>query len=419
MKLISQSSGVSRLAKVYIFYQFLYPDDVVSAIHLTELGVGLVESGWDVTAFPCRRGCRDESNEHLPRDVWQGLKIERIWRPAWKQASTLGRVFNALWMIGRWALLALSRAHTPDVIIIGTDPIFSVLLAPIWRYFKPKTTIVHWCFDLYPEAAYADGILARDGLLAWILQQVLKSSYKACDLVIDIGQCMRQLLLKYDESMRLATCVPWALAEPQYPVGIANAEREAVFGCAKLAMIYSGTFGRAHSCEDMIELARLLSDDDVHLAFSVRGNCELDLQAFIRPGDENIHMVSFADAGKLQDRLACADIHVVSLREEWTGTVVPSKFFGALAIGRPVLFCGSRSSAIAKWIEQYSLGWVLSPGDACRIAESIRLFMSDASGMQRLRERCHRVYQDQFSRSSVLRSWEHLLSELVENNKER
>ena len=62
----------------------------------------------------------------------------------------------------------------------------------------------------------------------------------------------------------------------------------------------------------------------------------------------------------LEVRLSAADIHVVTLRDEWTGTVVPSKFFGALAVGRPVLFAGSPKSAVARWIVKHRVGWVLT-----------------------------------------------------------
>jgi hypothetical protein len=36
---------------------------------------------------------------------------------------------------------------------------------------------------------------------------------------------------------------------------------------------------------------------------------------------------------RLAARLSAADVHNISLREDWTATVIPSKFFGALAIG--------------------------------------------------------------------------------------
>jgi colanic acid biosynthesis glycosyl transferase WcaI len=414
---IFNSHEVGYLPKAYIFYHFLYPDDVVSSIHFSELCSGLAKYGWNVTAFPCTRGCRKESNEYSRYEVWDGVRIERIWRPAWRQSSGAGRLLNAAWMIISWTLLAIRSSEKPDLIVIGTDPILSILVAPFWRIFSPKTKIVHWCFDLYPEAAYADGILNRYSLTSLILHRLLKRAYRACDLVVDIGECMRNLLLKYDGSLTTATLVPWALIEPEKTLPIAQAERESLFGQVRLVLMYSGSFGRAHSYEDILKLARLLRNDDVHLAFSVRGNRENALRTAVQADDSNIHFVPFAAADQLRDRLACADIHIVSLRDEWTGTVVPSKFFGAIAAGRPVLFCGSKQSAIAKWIEHHEIGWVLTDGNVPIVADILRSIMSNPIAMQEMCTRCHQVYQQYFSRNAVLEHWRIEISRLFNTSR--
>ncbi len=401
------------MPKAYVFYHFLYPDNVVSAVLMGELGSGLVQLGWDVTAFPSMREHGNERDKYPRRDIWQGVKIERIWRPAWQQTSGAGRILNAAWMIGRWMTMSMQKQHRPDVIIIGTDPFLSILIAPVWRYFKPNTKIAHWCFDLYPEAAYAEGILDRQGILAKILHRQLKKAYRACDIVVDIGRCMRELLLRYDPNLKITTLVPWAQVEPDSALPIAMSERENVIGNVRLALMYSGSFGRAHSFDGMLEIARLLRSDDIHLALSVRGNREQALREAVCSDDTNIRFVPFADASHLGDRLASADIHVVSLREEWTGMVVPSKFFGALAIGRPVLYCGSERSAIAQWIQEHKVGWVLTCENVLGVADELRSYSLNKSEMDSMNERCHRVYTQHFSRNVVLRGWHRQLCNLM------
>ena len=82
-----------------------------------------------------------------------------------------------------------------------------------------------------------------------------------------------------------------------------------------------------------------------------------------------MRFAGFAPEAELEKRLTACDLHLVSLRPEWTGTVVPSKFFGALAAGRGVVFAGSPESAIARWIDEHQVGWVSDAGngrDGCR-----------------------------------------------------
>jgi glycosyltransferase involved in cell wall biosynthesis len=318
-------------------------------------------------------------------------------------------------MILRWSLLATRRQQPPDVVIIGTDPILSVLIAIVWRFFQPDVVIAHWCFDLYPEAAFAGGLLSRTSAAARVMHYLLKKAYRACDLVVDIGPCMRDLLSRYDPALRMATLVPWALDEPPHVLPIPSAERRLLFGDAPIGLLYAGSFGRAHSYESLLKLARLLRPDGVRLTFSVRGNREKALRAAVQVDDSNVSFVPFAAAKNLADRLACADVHVVSLREEWTGAIVPSKSFGALAVGRPLLFCGDRGSAVAQWIERYDLGWVLADGNASIVASSISSLMKDPIAKEQMNQRCQRIYREHFSREVTLDEWQRRLTELISN----
>ena len=148
--------------------------------------------------------------------------------------------------------------------------------------------------------------------------------------------------------------------------------RRQLFGNAALGLLYSGNFGRAHCYEEFLELARLLGDESIRFCFGVRGNRANELRAAVRNADRNVSFAGFAPESELAKRLAAADIHLVSLRPDWTGVVVPSKFFGSLAAGRPVIFAGSRDAAIARWIEAYGVGWVLDRSSLEKVARDLR-----------------------------------------------
>ena len=402
--------------KLYVFYHYLFPDNVVSAVHIDELCQGLVSRGWDVTAFPGNRGCRDESLTYAPRSEYKGVKIERIWRPRFRQGSSAGRLLNAFWMLARWSMLAF-RPNPPAAVIVGTDPILSVAVSIIWKLVRPRTRIVHWVFDLYPEAAYADGLLASDSLIASLLEKVLVRAYAACDAIIDIGPCMRRRLIRYRSAARQETIVPWALEEPPTALPIATEERRQIFDSTRMAMLYSGNFGRAHSFQGFLALARVLHGQDAMLAFSVRGNREEELRSAIAGMEAEsacpVKLIPFAPQEMLIGRLASPDIHLLSLIPAWTGLVVPSKFFGALAAGRPVLFSGSPESSIADWITKFDLGWVLNSTNVEEIAAQLLNYIADPNEVQAMNQRCRSVYQQQFSREASINHMHTLLLELV------
>jgi glycosyltransferase involved in cell wall biosynthesis len=65
----------------------------------------------------------------------------------------------------------------------------------------------------------------------------------------------------------------------------------------------------------------------------------------------------------LSAHLASGDVHLASLEPAWDGMMVPSKLQGIFAAGRPVLFTGSRTCSIGRWILESGAGWVCEPSD--------------------------------------------------------
>lgn len=399
---------------VTLLYHYFHPDDVVSARLFADLAEGLTARGWAVTAMPCHRGCRDERVTYPLAEDWNGVAIRRAWRPAFRQASARGRVLNAGWMLAAWATAAVVLPHRRrDVMVVGTDPILGVLATLPWRLVRRRTRIVHWCHDLYPEAAVAEGILRPTSLPMRVLTPLLRATYRQCDLIADLGACMRSRLARYGSPARVATLTPWALVEPSAPVAPDPATRKELFGEAKLGLLYSGNFGRAHSHAEFLALARALRGESVRLCFAGRGNRMDELKAAVKPDDANVSFAGFAPEAELEKRLGACDLHLVSLRPEWAGTVVPSKFFGALATGRGVVYAGPPDSAIARWVTEHNVGWVLTADTLPRVTSDLKALAADPAGLLALRERCFRVYHAHFSKARQLEQWDRLLRDLV------
>jgi glycosyltransferase involved in cell wall biosynthesis len=403
-----------ELPTAVVLYHFFPPDDVVSAVLFGDLSAGLVSSGWEVTAYPSNRDCRDEALCYPASQDLKGVHIRRIWRPGLAQFSSIGRILNAWWMIARWSFLSCNPRIRPDVLIVGTDPILSILIAIIWRRLKPNTKIVHWCFDLYPEAAIADGILKADSRLIALLRALATRAYRACDLIVDIGCCMRRLLRRYNVDTRMETLVPWALEESNQAAPIDEEERRLVFGVTSLALMYSGSFGKAHSCDGIFGLAQMLRNDDVRIAFSVSEPSATALRRSVPHGNKNVVFVPPVPPNQIASRLSAADIHVVTLKKEWAGVVVPSKFFGALSMGRPVLFCGSPESAVAQWINEYSVGWVLTPETSGLIISNLKRLISSRAELEEMFTHCHDVYVKHFSKLVTMNRWNQELQRLLD-----
>lgn len=398
-----------------ILYHFFHPDDVVSARHFSEFAEELAKRGWSVTVLTSNRYCRYRGRTiSLPEEEWKGIRIFRSWRPDWNQARTIPRILNSLWMMASWAWQLWKRKKT-DAIIVGSDPQFSQLLFPLLGLLRRSSLRVYWCYDLYPEAILADGATGLTRRLARRMVPVVKATYRYLDLVADIGPCMKKRFSSYPLKSRPETLTPWALVEPREIPPADPEYRARVFGDARLALLYSGNLGKAHDFSLFLRLARTLYplDPKIIFCFACRGNRAQELKAAIQPGDRNIRILPFAEEGELAQRLLAADIHLISLQEGWEGIVVPSKFFGSLAVGRPVIYAGPEGSDIAEWIHEFNVGRVLTDKTVIEVGQEILRLAQDPEQMREWGRNAHRAYQHHFTKEKVMDQWDTLLRSLL------
>ncbi|MBO4511646.1 MAG: glycosyltransferase family 4 protein [Victivallales bacterium] len=384
--------------RILLIYHFFHPDTVISARLFSDLAEDLAAGGHDVTVYTSNRCIRSEGE--LPAsEVWHGVKIRRFQRPGFRQGSNVGRVLNSFILQRRWLKAFRQQRDEFDVVIVGTDPQFCWMMFPKMKRIAPNVRLVHWVFDLYPEALAATGSRIMR-LAAWLLRPWARRAYGRVDVMADIGDCMRDRLRAYGHHADEATITPWALKEAPELAPVDCVMRKKLFGDAKLCFLYSGTVGHAHDITPFIELARECRRRELPVAFCFAGygNRYQDQTAQITVEDSNITLAGFADEEELSRRLAAADFHLISLREGWEGIVVPSKFFASLAMGRPVLFSGGETSEINGWIRQFNLGYRL---DGDFINELERL-LADKEAVSRLQVNAFATYQEYFSRRKMV-----------------
>jgi glycosyltransferase involved in cell wall biosynthesis len=393
--------------RLLLCYHFFHPDDVVSARLYTDLAQEMQARGWQVSVLTSNRLWRDPHAE-LPREEsWNGIAIHRVFRPPWDQARPLERLANSGWMVAAWLARARGLGRF-DAVVIGSDPAFAASLGLGLRLVQPNAALVHWCFDLYPEILAAEGGRAV-ALLGPIARRLMGLAYRRFDGLVDLGPRMQARLAEYDAGAPQETAVPWALTETDRPAPVDADARATLFPRAKLALFYSGTMGRAHDFELFLRLARACrarSGDAVSICFTARGNRADELRRAIAPDDHNVSLAPFADEAALPARLAAADLHLVSLRADWAGVVVPSKFFASLAIGRPVIYSGPADSEIARWIAEHDLGLHLTAAGLDAAATRLHALIDDRAAIARWQDNALSVYRRQWSKRVTCDRWD-------------
>ena len=136
---------------ILLIYHFFHPDTVISARLFSDLAEELVCAGHSVTVFTGNRLIR--TNAVLAEEEnWNGVEIRRFSRPNFSQGSNVGRLFNSGVLQLKWLCGFFRRRREFDAVLVGTDPQFAYLMFPLLRLMNRRIRLIHWAFDLYPEA---------------------------------------------------------------------------------------------------------------------------------------------------------------------------------------------------------------------------------------------------------------------------
>jgi colanic acid biosynthesis glycosyl transferase WcaI len=410
------SSSPPRRPRLLVLYHFFHPDRVVSARIFSDFATEQTLRGWDVTALTTNRSLDDVTASYPADETWNGVRIHRVFRPTWSQKRPLPRLGNSAWTLAAWFARALQFGPF-DAVVIGSDPSFAASIAIPLRAAWPRTPIIHWCLDVFPDAGEAEWTGATR-LLSPPARAVMSAAYRRCDVVVDIGACMRRRLERYGGSPARDTLTPWALVEPAAPPEPDPAVRRELFGDAAIGLIYAGSMSRSHDYTSLLALARACrarAGNAVAFCFACTGTKLPDLKAAVSTEDTNIRLAPFADEAELERRLAAADYHLGSLRPEFTGIVVPSKFFAALAVGRPFVFAGAAAASIAEWIREHGVGLVLEPGAgrADVVADVLVAQSREPTGLRAGRAVALAIYQRHFAKRLINDRWAALLQRQI------
>ena len=396
--------------RLLVLYHFFHPDPVVSARIFSDFAAEQAKRGWDVTALTSNRSHGDPAARLAPREDWNGVHIRRVFRPAWSQKKPLRRLGNSAWLLPAW-LVESAKLGAFDAIVIGSDPSFAASIAIPLRAARPRTPIIHWCLDVYPDAVEAEWT-GRTRLLSPPARALMSAAYRRCDVVVDLGPCMRARLERYGGSPRRETLTPWALVEPERPADPDPAVRRELFGEAKLGLLYAGSMSRPHDFESLLALARACrarAGDAIVMCFACTGTNLPALEAAVRPDDTNVRFAPFADEATIEKRFEAADFHLGSLRPDYTGVVVPSKFFAALAAARPFIFAGESNAAISGWVREHGVGMEFSEGRADDVAARLVAQQDDPAGIRAMRSNALATYRGHFSKRIINDRWAALL----------
>jgi glycosyltransferase involved in cell wall biosynthesis len=171
---------------------------------------------------------------------------------------------------------------------------------------------------------------------------------------------------------------------------------------------YSGNLGRAHDAETIVQAMRLLPE--IQFVFT-GGGAQLDRVR--RDAGPNVTFRPYAPREQLSESLSSVDVHLVTLQPSMEGLIVPSKFYGILAVARPVVFIGDKDGELARLIDAYGCGGVVAQGDVEDLTLILRELANDPGRAAEMGRRGLALYRERFAPERAFAEWEAVLEEAI------
>lgn len=374
---------------VVIFNRVYPPVRGATGRVLRDLARGFVRDGWSVTIVTTGQQASIEKDG--------AIKVVRVKAPVKKKL--VGAYLN-VWLRMWWAGMGLPKA---DLIVTMTDPPLMVVAGRMMaRAHKCKH--IHWCQDLYPDLLPALGIKVSDRVMNFLKVQS-RRAMKDADRIVVIGRCMARHLIRTGLEARKITLIPnWPDLELMAPDPRTRRplNSTAVFSAAsegrplpekakpfealfqdkepRFRVLYSGTIGRAHPVQAILEAAQILSREHPEIEFVFVGDGPVFdrlAQERARRSLDNLRLMPYQPAARLRELMESGDVHLVSMRDDAAGYLVPCKLYSALAVARPVIFIGPETSEVARVVDDFQAGTIVPQGDGRKLAQAILRYRLD------------------------------------------
>lgn len=332
----------------------------------------------------------DPSERHPPyflrREVRGNLAVERVGSTAYPRFQMHRRVSNYL----SYLSLAIPRALSipSDVVLAMTDPPIEGIAGAVVARLSGRP-FVYNIRDMYPDMAVG-GSIVRPGSFTARWEAMHRWALRSAARVIVLGEDMRDRIVAKGIDPARVVVSRDGIQIPETVPSADNAVAKEIRGDFRFVLVHAGNLGFYGAWETLISAIRMLEKEGVGLVFIGEGAMKAQVQAMAQ-GCRAIRFLPFRPAGEIPLVLSSGDLHVVTVKRELEGVVVPSKLYPTLAAGRPVLGVAPEESDVARIVRGTGCGIAASPDDPANVAEAIRTVLRDPGRLQTMANRAREI----------------------------
>lgn len=367
-----------------IYAHYYYPDVASTGQILTELAEGLNDT-FHTTVICTVPSYTGKIVQHYRMHKYyyeniNGVDVLRIRVPEFRKNFALSRILNITSYFFSAIAATFRVEHQDYVFTISQPPILGGLLGVIGKKIK-HAKFIYNIQDFNPEQVQAVGF-THNRLILNTMLLLDKYSCRQADKIIVVGRDMVETLKR-----RFAASVPytyinnWINEEEIVPLPAAHPKvvefREKYGLTDKFVIMYSGNIGLYYDLNNILKIIEnFRKEEKVVFAFIGEGSVLEELKDYqMRKSLTNVVFIPYQQKRDLVYSLNAGDVHFVVNAKGIKGVSVPSKLYGVMAVGKPVLGILEEGSEARLIVEEAGCGISVLPGDYEAIAALIERYI--------------------------------------------
>ena len=409
------SSNGSR-PRILVLNQYYWPGVEATAHLLTELCEALAEEYEVEVVTGVLRGY-----EHEPRQLERnGVRISRVSSTSYERSALGRRAANYFSYLGS-ALSHALASPAPDLVLCMTDPpIVGDLGVVVGRRFGAPVVVISQ--DVFPEIATELDRL-RNPAVVGVLGTLVGAYLRRADRIVAIGDTMRERLeAKGVPAERLRVIPNWIDTREITPRPRDNPWAREHDLVSRFVVMHSGNVGHAQDLDSLVRAATLLRDrDDLRIVIAGFGARHAETVALAErlEVEDTVRFLPYQPRERLPFSLSSADLHVVGLAKGLAGYVVPSRLYGVLSAGRPVIAAAEDTSETARLVREVGCGLVIPPGRPEALARTIRSAAEGEHDLAEMGRRGRAYVEAEADRVVAMERYRALVRELLRRRRAR
>ncbi len=404
------------MQRLFFLNRYFYPDHSATSQILSDLAFPLAATGRQVRVITSLQRYDDPVARLPAHEIVNGVDVSRVATTQFGRSALADRGIDYLsFYASAWRALR-NVLKRQDILVAMTDPPLVSIIA-MNAAKRRGVHLINWLQDIYPEVAVELDIPLLNGPVGGGLSYLRDKSLRAATANVVVGRRMAERLALRGICPGKVEVIPnWSDDDQISPRPNADNPLRRKWGLDdKFVVGYSGNLGRAHEFDTVLAAGeRLRQDPHIMFLFLGSGHRMDELARIVKTRglDSTFRFLPYQDRALLKYSLCVPDVHWISLKPALEGLIVPSKFYGIAAAGRPILAITARDGEIARLVQEHNCGLVIEPGQADTLAAALAQLSTDAPSLAAMGLRARAMLDARFTRRHAFDQWSDVLDRI-------